>query len=170
MNPRPAKPPDVLVLGGGGVLGEAWMSALLAGLHEAGGFDARECAGYIGTSAGSIVAASLAAGIDPRTHLGSLPEQPGVADPRAPAGARGGSIDRILRVGGAAAGLVAAPVASISLRAGTPGGALVRRAGLGRVPRGRRSLAELGRMVERSGVRWDGRLRIAVVELESGRR
>ncbi|MEA2275014.1 MAG: hypothetical protein QOI98_3722, partial [Solirubrobacteraceae bacterium] len=26
-----ADPPDVLVLGGGGILGEAWMSALLAG-------------------------------------------------------------------------------------------------------------------------------------------
>ena len=33
--------PDVLVLGGGGVLGEAWMSAVLAGLDEAEGFDAR---------------------------------------------------------------------------------------------------------------------------------
>ena len=30
--------PHALVLGGGGVLGEAWMSALLAGLDEAEGF------------------------------------------------------------------------------------------------------------------------------------
>jgi hypothetical protein len=30
--------PDVLVLGGGGILGEAWMSAVLAGLQEAGSF------------------------------------------------------------------------------------------------------------------------------------
>jgi NTE family protein len=169
MNPRSTKPPDILVLGGGGVLGEAWMSALLAGWAGAGGFDARECGGFIGTSAGSIVAASLAAGVDPASHLGSLPARSSVAE-SAREGAGGGPIDRILRVGGAAAGLVAAPVASVSLKAVSPGGALVRRAGLGRVPRGRRSLTDLGRMVERSGVGWDGRLRIAVVELESGRR
>lgn len=146
------------------------MSAVLAGLRERGGFDARECGGYIGTSAGSIVAASLAAGADPGSHLGRLPEQPTDPGPPLTDAGGGGAVDRILRLGGAAAGLVAAPVASITLRAGSPGGALVRRAGLGRVPRGRRSLAELGRLVERSGVRWDGRLQIAVVELESGRR
>ena len=53
-------PPDVLVLGGGGILGEAWMRAVLAGLEEATGFDPRGCEGFVGTSAGSIVAAALA--------------------------------------------------------------------------------------------------------------
>ncbi|MDQ4040917.1 MAG: patatin-like phospholipase family protein, partial [Actinomycetota bacterium] len=46
--------PSVLVLGGGGILGEAWMSAVLAGLADATGFDARECDAWVGTSAGSI--------------------------------------------------------------------------------------------------------------------
>jgi NTE family protein len=151
------------------VLGEAWMSAVLAGWAQAGGFDARECGEYIGTSAGSIVATSLAAGVEPGSQLGRLPAQDARGE-HAAAGASGGPVDRILRVGGAAAGLVAAPVASVALKAGSPGGALVRRAGLGRVPPGRRSLAGLGRMVDSSGVRWDGRLSIAVVELESGRR
>jgi NTE family protein len=73
--------PDVLVLGGGGILGEAWMGAVLAGLQDAAGFDPRECEGYVGTSAGSIVAAALAAGVDPRTRLGTLPEQPPVVGP-----------------------------------------------------------------------------------------
>ncbi|MHB8233836.1 MAG: patatin-like phospholipase family protein, partial [Solirubrobacteraceae bacterium] len=64
--------PHALILGGGGTLGEAWMSSLLAGLDEADGFDARGCACYVGTSAGSIVAASLAAGIAPDARLGEL--------------------------------------------------------------------------------------------------
>ena len=71
-------PPQVLVLGGGGILGEAWMTAVLAGLHESTGFDARGCDGYVGTSAGSIVAAALTAGIEPHERLGELPEQPPV--------------------------------------------------------------------------------------------
>ena len=71
-------PPQVLVLGGGGILGEAWMTAVIAGVEEASGFDARACEGFVGTSAGSIVAAVLAAGIDPRSRLGELPEQPPV--------------------------------------------------------------------------------------------
>jgi len=35
------QPPDVLVLGGGGILGEAWMTAVIAGLEETTSFDAR---------------------------------------------------------------------------------------------------------------------------------
>src|SRR5581483_3076538 len=58
--------PDVLVLGGGGVLGEAWMMGVLAGIEDATGFDLRDCDYYVGTSAGSIVAAHLVAGQSPR--------------------------------------------------------------------------------------------------------
>ena len=57
--------PDVLVLGAGGVLGEAWMNGLLAGLQDATGFDLRQCEYFLGTSAGSIVATRLAAGTSP---------------------------------------------------------------------------------------------------------
>ncbi len=53
--------PDVLVLGGGGVLGEAWMMGVLAGIEDATGFDLRRCEYFVGTSAGAIVAALLAA-------------------------------------------------------------------------------------------------------------
>ena len=56
------------------------MTAVLAGLEETSGFDPRGCEGYVGTSAGSIVAAALVAGVDPRTRLGNLPEQPPVAN------------------------------------------------------------------------------------------
>src|SRR4051794_11290924 len=80
-----AEPPDVLVLGGGGILGEAWMTAVRAGLGEACRIDRREGGAYIGTSAGSIVSAARAAGPSPPDRLGRLPEQPPV-----PASGNGG--------------------------------------------------------------------------------
>ena len=160
--------PDVLVLGGGGVLGEAWMTAVLAGLADAAGFDPRECGGYVGTSAGSIVAAALAAGVEPRSRLGELPEQPSVPTPAVTAdeSLAGRTLDFGLAVGRTAA----APLAVLGLRSSEAGGAVLRRAALSRVPAGRRSLAHLGRELERAGARWDGRLSVSAVELESGRR
>jgi NTE family protein len=154
--------PDALVLGGGGVLGEAWMSAVLAGLDESDRFDSLACGGYVGTSAGSIVAAALAAGVAPRVRLGSLPP---ATEALAGAGGNGS-----LRSVAALAGAAAAPLAAVALRATAPGGAVVRRAALSRVRTGRRSLAGLARRIDETSVRWDGRLRIAVVELETGRR
>jgi NTE family protein len=146
--------PDVLVLGGGGILGEAWMSALLAGLDEAEGFDARGCATYVGTSAGSIVAASLVAGLPPGARLGSSSGTPEVP----------------LEESSELAGAAAAPLASLAFASTAAGGAIVRRTLLRRVSPGSRSLDELGRMIEQTGARWDGRLRIVAVELETGRR
>ena len=160
--------PDVLVLGGGGVLGEAWMTAVLAGVAEAGGFDARECAGYVGTSAGSIVAAGLVAGIEPSSRVEHLPEQPAVA--QSPWNAAGGLASRAVGMSLAASGAVMAPLAAVGLRSTEAGGALLRRAALGRVSEGRMSLSRIGQQLERAGARWDGRLAIAAVEQESGRR
>jgi NTE family protein len=162
---NPAKQPDVLVLGAGGILGEAWTMAVLAGLEDASEIDATACEGYVGTSAGSIVAAVLAAGVRPRRRLGELPEQPAVDGPDAARGVPA-ALTRALRLGSVAA----APFASVALRSTAWSGALVRRAALARVPAGGRSLADLGRTMERAGTRWDGRLRIAAVEVESGRR
>ena len=58
--------PDALVLGGGGTLGEAWMMGVLGGIEDATGLDLRQCEYFVGTSAGSIVAAHLVAGRSPR--------------------------------------------------------------------------------------------------------
>ena len=160
--------PDVLVLGGGGVLGEAWMTAMLAGLAERSGSDARDCEGFVGTSAGSIVAAGLVAGIDPASRVAALPEQPAVADP--PGRDARGLAARAAGAGLAVAGTIGAPLAAVGLRSTEAGGALLRRAALGRLPLGRRSLAGLGRQLEEAGARWDGRLRVAAVDLASGRR
>lgn len=142
------------------------MSAVLCGLDEGPGFASRDCGCYVGTSAGSIVATLLVAGLAPAGRLGRLPEQPAAAI----AERRSTPLAQALELAGGLGGAVAAPLAALALSSSAAGGALVRRAALRRVPDGRRSLADLGREVERSGARWDGRLRIAAVELETGRR
>jgi NTE family protein len=158
--------PDVMVLGGGGILGEAWMSAVLVGLDSAEGFDPLACRRYVGTSAGSIVAASLAAGHAPGARLGSLPEQPAYAETPPDKGLFSTLGATAFRLGGAAAG----PFASLALDSSATSGALLRRVALHRVPTGTASLGALVTAVERSGVDWDGRLRVAAVEVDSGRR
>jgi NTE family protein len=60
-----------LVLGGGGVLGAAWTVGALTALEERLGVDAREFDEFVGTSAGSVLAALLACGAsvaDLRAH------------------------------------------------------------------------------------------------------
>jgi hypothetical protein len=52
-----------LVLGGGGVLGAAWLVGALEALERARGIDARQAEVILGTSAGSVVGALLAAGV-----------------------------------------------------------------------------------------------------------
>lgn len=159
---------DVLVLGGGGILGEAWMTAVLAGLDEAESFDSRSCGCYIGTSAGSVVAAYLAAGLEPRSRLGSRPAQS--PSPLTVAEANPSPLRRAFSAG---AGLVSSRAGGplVSVMSSTAGGGeLLRRVALGRIPAGRRSLDELGDAVKRTGVDWDGRLRVVALELETGRR
>jgi NTE family protein len=167
--------PDTLVLGGGGILGEAWMLAVLAGVGEADGFDARESGGFIGTSAGSIVAASLAAGLTPAARLGDLGASPMVPSGPArerPAGRAGrgpspwGALERAAGLADAITG----PVASIALASTAAGGALLRRRLLRGVGAGQRSLGGLAGLVDRAGARWDGRLLIVAVDESSGRR
>jgi len=52
-----------LVLGGGGVLGAAWMVGALQALQDEIGLDARDFDALVGTSAGSVLAALLGAGV-----------------------------------------------------------------------------------------------------------
>src|ERR1700751_4912168 len=90
--------PDVLVLGGGGVLGEAWMMGVLAGIEDGAGLDLRACEAFVGTSAGAIVAAHLAAGNAPRRpssvstelEVGSAAPSRGLAVAAVAAGRRAG--------------------------------------------------------------------------------
>jgi NTE family protein len=64
-----------LVLGGGGIVGVAWETAILAGLM-AGGVDVRDADLIVGTSAGSVVGSQIARGRDPREMMREGRERP----------------------------------------------------------------------------------------------
>jgi NTE family protein len=165
--------PDALVLGGGGVLGEAWMMGVLAGLEDGAGLDMRRCEYYVGTSAGAIVAAHLVAGSSPRRPR-SLPK-PDEAPSTSLATAA--SANRLAEAGAVAARragswaiAAAGTFAPLALGLAAPGGALVRGALLRRLPRPSQTLDRLREHVAGSGARFDGRLRVAAVDRETGRR
>jgi NTE family protein len=154
--------PDVLVLAGGGVIGEAWMTGVLAGIEDEAGADLLGVEAFVGTSAGAIVAARLAGGAPLRR-----PPRSGAA-PTAPAadGTRYGLLRTAARWGWAAT----SPLAPVATALTTPGGALVRSAMLARAPDTGRTLGRLHDELERSGARFDGRLRVCAVDRRSGRR
>ena len=161
----PLDRPDVLVLAGGGTLGEAWMRGLLDGAGSAAGIDFRECEYFVGTSAGSIVAAFLAAGRAPDSGA----EARAAKDWAEAAEANGDRPRRFAALGKLTAA-AAAPLAPIALASVTPGGAVARAVALRAVPPPTRSIAGLGRMIDAEGGRFDGRLRIVAVDRRNGRR
>jgi NTE family protein len=161
--------PDVLVLAGGGVLGEAWMTGVLAGIEDETGIDLRRTEAFVGTSAGAIVAAGLAAGRSPRRPPNAAGAQEHAAADMADA-SPGAAMRDALRTLGAWGWAATAPAAAAALALGTPGGALVRSAVLARMPAGTRRLDRLHAELERTGARFDGRLRVCCVERRSGRR
>jgi NTE family protein len=167
MAPSALLRPDVLVLAAGGIVGEAWMHGVLAGLEDGGGADFRRVEAYVGTSAGSMVAAQLAAGRRPRRPDGDGDDAVGwSADERDGAGGLRGLVRDAARVGWA----VTEPVTSAAVTASAPVGALARAAILGRAAGHGRPLDQLHARVERWGARFDGRLRICAVDRRSGRR
>jgi NTE family protein len=158
------KPPDVLVLGVGGTLGEAWLSGFLAGAGQQGGIDFRQSAHFVGTSAGSVVAARLAAGRPPRRPG----EATGLAQPGppAPAGSSRTALERLAWVPFDSSLLAA----GVALRAARPGRALARAAFLAQLPQGRIPLDELRARVAALGPRFDGRLLVVAVDARTGHR
>jgi NTE family protein len=64
-----------LVLGAGGVVGGAYQAGALAALAEATGWDARRADVILGTSAGSITAAALRAGLSPADQFARTTNQ-----------------------------------------------------------------------------------------------
>jgi NTE family protein len=155
----------VLVLGVGGILGEAWMWGYLGGAQKATGEDFRRAKQLIGTSAGSIVAARLAGGEDPRRGEDRV-HWDGEAEPERRPGAVRAALERASRISLGAVSPLAAP----ALSAATPGGALARAAVLARVPAGRIALDDLRSRIDALGPRFDGRLNIVAVDRGSGRR
>ena len=155
--------PQHLVLGAGGTLGIAWLRGFLEGAEQASGWDARDAASFVGTSAGSLVAAGLAAG---RRRGGDS------AAGRAWAKA---APDAAMRSDGgrgwlAWAGTAMKPLAPMAIAATASGGAVVRAAALSRMPDARPRLHAVDRAVRSLASDFDGRLRIAAVDRASGRR
>ncbi len=176
-------PPDVLVLASGGTLGEAWMSGVLAGIEDATDHDFRTTESFVGTSAGSLVAAALVAGERPRrpppagiAALGAGPVGDGVAtDAAAGLAATRGSLPRailanVAREAVRLAGVAATPLAPMALSVGSGGTTAVRAALLGRAPGVDRSLARIHASVSATGATFDGRLRVVTVDRANGRR
>jgi NTE family protein len=159
----------VLVLGGGGVLGEAWMMGVLAGIEDGTGFDLRDCDYYVGTSAGSIVAAHLIAGQPPR-RPSTIGNEIDLAHPDRPADGLAAAGLAAARKAGAWALAAGATFAPMALGLAAPGGAVARSLVLRRLPRPTETLAALRESVERLAPRFDGRLRIATVDRRTGRR
>jgi NTE family protein len=68
---RNGAPTRAVVLGGGGTVGVAWQTGLLAGLREAG-IELVEASAIVGTSAGALVGALLSSGRDVTDALAVL--------------------------------------------------------------------------------------------------
>jgi NTE family protein len=151
-----AASPDLLVLGSGGVLGDVWMTGVVAGLIRSGRVDPREAARFTGTSAGSIVATRLAAGEDLDTLAGRYvrgPVAPAVTTPPEAVGA-----DRGYR-----------PVGRLLAGHG-PAGRFIRRRALAAIPPGRQELRHLKRDMEALAPEWPERLHIAAFNADTGDR
>src|SRR4051794_21468707 len=63
MSTRPSAPRRGIVLGGGGVLGAAWMIGALSALRDTCGWQPNDADVLIGTSAGAVLAALLGSGV-----------------------------------------------------------------------------------------------------------
>jgi NTE family protein len=160
--------PDVLVLGAGGAPGEAWLMGVLAGIEDGAGLDLRSCEYFLGTSAGAIVAARLAAGKPPRRPA-SVDREPAPVSARPLSPLAATALAAARRAGGLAV-TASATFAPLALGLATPAGAVVRAALLRSLPRPAGTLDRLRAEVESSGATFDGRLRVVAVQRSSGRR
>jgi NTE family protein len=168
--------PDVLVLAGGGLVGEAWMTGVLAGIESETDLDFRDCDAFVGTSAGSIVSAHLAAGRRPRRPKfppedlpDDTPDLDG-AEARALTAMLVGGARRSLTGAAKVAESALAPFASTALMAAAPGGALTRAALLSRLPNAGERLDQLRANIAGLDLEFDGRLLVTAVDRTRGTR
>lgn len=171
---RKASPPIGLVLGAGGVVGQAYQAGVLAALEKEGCWDPRSAAVIVGTSAGSVTGAAMRAGV-PATDLAA--SLYGVRTSR-----RGGAILR--RILPADADPLPTPtLASLFRPWSLPSPALLTRAArrplafrpdvaaMTLVPRGQLDITERARgLDEFIGARWPEGLRICAVRRSDGAR
>ena len=149
--------PDILVLGGGGRQGDAWMTGVLAGLEDARGISFAACDYVAGTSAGSIVAAKLISGR--RLKRPATDTSAAACERQPPAEA---IAEAALRL--------ASPLAAAGLRLVTPPGELARSVALSLMPTSGRETLDFTAAFPPETVRFDGRLRVVAVDRRAGRR
>jgi NTE family protein len=163
-----------LVLGAGGVVGQAYQAGVLSALEREVGWDPREATMVVGTSAGSVTAAALRVGV-PATDLAA--SLYGVPPSR-----RGGAILR--RILPADVEPLPTPSFGSLLRLwNLPSTALITRtirrplafrpdvAAMTLLPRGRVDISERARgLDEHMGSRWPRGLRICTVRRSDGAR
>lgn len=163
-----------LVLGAGGVVGQAYQAGVLAALEREIGWDPRDASVIVGTSAGSVTGAALRVGV-PATDLAA--SLYGV-----PTSRRGGAILR--RILPADAGPLPSPSFGSLLRLwNLPSPALIARiarrplafrpevAASTLIPKGRIDITERARgLDEHIGDRWPDGLRICAVRRTDGAR
>jgi NTE family protein len=169
------KTPSIgLVLGAGGVVGQAYQAGVLSALQRETSWDPRQAAVIVGTSAGSITGAALRVGV-PATDLAA--SLYGV-----PTSRRGGAILR--RILPADAEPLPTPSVGSLLRPwNLPSTALIVRlvrrplafrpdvAAMTLLPRGRIDISERARgLDEHMGSRWPDGLRICTVRRSDGAR
>ncbi len=161
-----------LVLGGGGVLGGAWTVGALTALEEVHGLDARDAELVVGTSAGSVTAAMLGAGVSVaqlRAHqLGDAAASGPLAatDWDADAATGGALPPRPRLLGPGSAALVAANARHLGRLPPTAVLAAL-------LPEGRGSLRRVGDLVEAlvpTGWAPHPGVRAVAMDFESGRR
>jgi NTE family protein len=161
-----------LVLGAGGAVGQAYHAGVLHALAETTGFDPRRAGVVVGTSAGSVVAASLRAGVPARDLFARATGQPLSSEAlallaRVPVADRSSTTpQRIRRSGPSSPQLLGRMLAQpLQIRPGIALSALL--------PEGRRDTTEwfLGFDVAFEGGRWPTeRMLICAVDLDRGRR
>jgi NTE family protein len=150
--------PDILVLGGGGRQGDAWMTGLLAGREDAHGYDLRECEYFVGTSAGAVVATRLACGQVLRRPASGV------------VGSASGGQSPLPNWAANSAMAIASPFAQLGLRFGRAPGAALRSVALRLVGSSAGEALDFGDAFGADGGRFDGRLRVVAVDRAAGRR
>ena len=104
------KPRRAVVLGGGGVLGAAWMIGALAAVQDTYGWAPGDAEVLVGTSAGSVLAALLGCGVDVETLVSHQRGVPAPGDPQIdfdPDSASGGPLPPRPKLGIGSAALLA---------------------------------------------------------------
>lgn len=164
-------PRVALVLGSGGTVGGAYHAGVLKALHDTWGIDARTVDLIVGTSAGSVAAALLAAGLHPndlfRREVGR-PLSPAGASILGRGRARRGTRPTMM----SAFGPPAAPQAMLRALS-SPGQAAIGSVLAALLPRGAASTDYLADTIDGVlGSTWPAgpRLRFAAVELATARR